>query len=208
MARVPSPERLFDVFGGIDIYLFDQVLRGRITSTMRVLDAGCGSGRNMVYLIHAGVAVSGIDADADAVAAARAQAATLGLADAQARIVQGAVDALPWPDASFDAVISSAVLHFARDDAHFVAMVREMWRVLAPGGLLFCRLASSEGIAHQITPVGNRRFMLPDGSCRFLVDASMLIGLTTRLGGELVDPIRTTLVHDQRAMTTWVLRRS
>ena len=56
--------------------------------------------------------------------------------------------------------------------------------------------------------MGNRRFMLPDGSCRFLVDASMLIGLTTRLGGELVDPIRTTLVHDQRAMTTWVLRRS
>jgi SAM-dependent methyltransferase len=207
MERVPPPERLFDTFGGIDVYLFDQLLRGRITSAMRVLDAGCGAGRNMVYLVQAGLDVSGIDADADAVAAARTQAATLGLRDAATRIVQGTVEALPWPDAAFDAVISSAVLHFARDDAHFVAMVREMWRVLAPGGLLFCRLASSEGLAGQIRPVGQRRFVLPDGSCRFLVDAAMLAGLAARLGGVLVDPLRTSLVHEQRAMTTWVVRR-
>ena len=133
MSRVPPPERLFDVFGGIDIYLFDQVLRGRITSAMRVLDAGCGTGRNMLYLLHAGVTVSGIDADADAVAAARAHARALGLASAAERIVEGQLEALPWPDASFDVVVSSAVLHFARDDTHFIAMVRELWRVLAPG---------------------------------------------------------------------------
>jgi len=198
---------LFDVFGGIDIYLFDQLLRGRITSSMRVLDAGCGGGRNMVYLLRAGLSVCGIDEDRAAVEAARAQAEELGVTDASTRIVEGAVDALPWADASFDVVISSAVLHFARDDAHFVGMVREMWRVLAPGGLLFSRLASTEGIATQVRSLGNRRYALPDGSSRFLVDASMLAGLTARLGGTLVDPIRTTLVHEQRSMTTWIVRR-
>ncbi len=207
MSRVPPPERLFELFGGIDIYLFDQVLRGRITSAMRVLDAGCGTGRNMTYLIHAGVAVSGIDGDGNAVEAARAQAHALGLASAAERIVEGQIDALPWPDATFDVVVASAVLHFARDDTHFIAMVRELWRVLAPGGLLFCRLASTEGIADKVTPLGNRRFALPDGSFRYLVDASLLMGLTSRLGGELLDPIKTTLVHEQRAMTTWVVRR-
>lgn len=205
--RVPPPDRLFDVFGGIDIYLFDQLLRGRITSSMRVLDAGCGGGRNMVYLLRAGLSVCGIDEDRAAVEAARAQAEELGVTDASTRIVEGAVDALPWADASFDVVISSAVLHFARDDAHFVGMVREMWRVLAPGGLLFSRLASTEGIATQVRSLGNRRYALPDGSSRFLVDASMLAGLTARLGGTLVDPIRTTLVHEQRSMTTWIVRR-
>ena len=205
--RVPPPDRLFDVFGGIDISLFDQLLRGRIPSSMRVLDAGCGGGRNMVYLLRAGLSVCGIDEDRAAVEAARAQAEELGVTDASTRIVEGVVDALPWADASFDVVISSAVLHFARDDAHFVGMVREMWRVLAPGGLLFSRLASTEGIATQVRSLGNRRYALPDGSSRFLVDASMLAGLTARLGGTLVDPIRTTLVHEQRSMTTWIVRR-
>ena len=161
----------------------------------------------MVYLLRAGLSVCGIDEDRAAVEAARAQAEELGVTDASTRIVEGAVDALPWADASFDVVISSAVLHFARDDAHFVGMVREMWRVLAPGGLLFSRLASTEGIATQVRSLGNRRYALPDGSSRFLVDASMLAGLTARLGGTLVDPIRTTLVHEQRSMTTWIVRR-
>ena len=50
-------------FGPIDIYLFDQILRGRIARGMRVLDAGCGSGRNLVYLLREGYEVFGVDAD-------------------------------------------------------------------------------------------------------------------------------------------------
>lgn len=203
---VPSPEQFAEVFGGLDIYLFDQLLRGRITSTTRVLDAGCGPGRNMTFLLRAGVEVSGIDADAAAVTAARAQALAIGGTAAAARIVEGRLDALPWPEASFDVVVASAVLHFARDEAHFLAMVHELWRVLAPGGILFCRLASTEGMAGQLTPLGNGRFGLPDGTVRYLVDAGMLIGLVARLGGDLLDPIKTTVVHRQRAMTTWVVR--
>ncbi|MDX1578091.1 MAG: class I SAM-dependent methyltransferase, partial [Gemmatimonadota bacterium] len=45
---------LRETFGDLDIYLFDQLLRGRITPDMRVLDAGCGNGRNLIYLRRVG----------------------------------------------------------------------------------------------------------------------------------------------------------
>jgi hypothetical protein len=105
-------------------------------------------------------------------------------------------------------VLSSAVVHFARDDEQFHAMVREMWRVLKPGGMFFCRLASSIGMEGRVRPLGGRRFALPDGSERYLVDESMLMDLTSNLGGVLLDPLKTTVVQDQRCMTTWVVRKS
>jgi SAM-dependent methyltransferase len=54
-------------FGGIDIYLFDQLLRGRISPAMRVLDAGCGSGRNLVYFVRVGYDVYATDSDPRAI---------------------------------------------------------------------------------------------------------------------------------------------
>jgi hypothetical protein len=106
-----------------------------------------------------------------------------------------------------DAVISSAVLHFAADHAHFGRMVDEMWRVLRPGGLVFARLASSIGIESLVRPGENGRCRLPDGSERFLVDEAMLLARTEAMGGVLLDPIKTTNVQNLRAMTTWVVRK-
>lgn len=194
---------LREQFGPIDIYLFDQLLRGRITPGMRILDAGCGGGRNLVYLLREGYDVFGVDADPGAVHAVRELAA--GHTD---RFHIEAIESMSFPDAFADVVISSAVLHFAGDDAQFAAMLREMWRVLKPGGLLFCRLASSIGMERRIEPIAGRRFRLPDGSERYLVDEALLVRLTGELGGRLLDPIKTTVVQDQRAMTTWVVRKS
>jgi len=195
-------------FGQIDIYLFDQLLRGRIRPGMRVLDAGCGFGRNLIYLLREGYEVFGVDADARAVEAARRAAASLapGLPAANFRVEP--IEEMSWPDDFSDVVISSAVLHFARDDGHFRAMLRGTWRVLKPGGLLFCRLASSIGIEAQIRRVTERRCLLPDGSERYLVDAQLLGELTTELGGQPADPLKTTVVQNQRAMTTWVVRKN
>ena len=117
------------------------------------------------------------------------------------------VERMPWPDASMDAVIASAVLHFARDVAHFNAMVDEMWRVLAPGGLFFARLASNIGIESAV-PSAGRRVTIPDGSVRFVVDEQMLLDCTSRLGGRLADPIKTTNVQQERCMTTWVVDKA
>ena len=203
VTAAPSAE-LAAQFGGIDIYLFDQLLRGRFDGRRRVLDAGCGAGRNLPYFLARGFEIHAIDGDPHAVSEARALAAALAPEAPADRVRQGALDALPWPDASMDAVICSAVLHFARDRAHFDRMIDEMWRVLAPGGLFFARLATSIGIEPRLaSPIG--RVRLPDGSERFVVDEATLLETTARLGAALVDPIKTTNVQNQRCMTTWVV---
>jgi SAM-dependent methyltransferase len=192
-------------FGEIDIYLFDQVLRNRIRPGMSILDAGCGGGRNLHYFLRSGYTVHGVDDSAEAVAAVRALAARWAPDLPAESFRVEPVEAMSFPDQSFDVVLSSAVLHFARDEAQFHAMLRAMWRVLRPGGLLFARLASSIGIEGRIRPLGGRRYRLPDGSDRFLVDEAMLLTLTTELGGALADPIETTNVQNLRCMTTWCL---
>ena len=199
-------ESLTDQFGQIDIYVFDQLLRGRIVPGMRVFDAGCGGGRNLVYLIRQGYDVCGNDADANAIAHVRAMAATLAPGSRFDFRVE-AIEHTSFPDAHADAVIASAVLHFARDAAHFEAMLRQMWRVLKPGGVFFARLASTIGIADDVVAIGDGRFRLPDGSDRFLVDAPAIESWTRALSGTLLDPIKTTVVHNQRSMTTWVANK-
>ena len=207
MPDVLRPSQLREQFGDIDIYLFDQLLRGCIDERATVLDAGCGSGRNLVFLVRAGMRVYGVDASADAIAAAQRRLSEAAPEfDADQLAVQS-VDALGFANDAMDVVISSAVLHFARDDEHFEAMVREMWRVLAPGGLLFARLASTIGIEGRVRPIQGRHHELPDGSTRYLVDEALLMETTCRLGGSLLDPLKTTVVQGMRAMTTWVVRK-
>lgn len=199
---------LYRSFGNIDIYVFDQLLRGRIAPGMRVLDAGCGDGRNLVYLLQAGYEVYGIDADPAAVAEVRALAAALAPALPAENFRVEPIERHSFPDAFVDVVLSNAVLHFARDDEQFEAMVRGSWRVIRPGGLMFCRLASLIGMEGQAVSSGGGRYLLPDGSERYLVDARRLEALTTTLGGQLLDPLKTTVVQDQRAMTTWVVGKA
>jgi len=198
---------LQEQFGQIDIYLFDQLLKGRISPGMRILDTGCGAGRNLVYLLRQGYEVFAADADAQAVDSVRALARTLAPALPESNFRVEAIEHMSFDDACADVVLSSAVLHFARDDAHFESMLQGSWRVLKPGGLFFCRLASSIGMESQVERIEGRRYRLPDGSERYLADEALLASIAARLGGEWADPLKTTVVQNQRAMTTWVLRK-
>jgi SAM-dependent methyltransferase len=191
-------------FGPIDIYLFDQLLRGRIAPGMTIFDAGCGYGRNIAYLLANGYEVFGVDLDPEAITAVRSLAPSLPADNFRVE----PVERISFPANVADVVICSAVLHFSRDAAQFDAMLRSMWRVLKAGGLFFCRLASSIGIENQVRCIEGRRFRLPDGSERFLVDEQMLLAAGAALGGELLDPLKTTVVQNQRSMTTWVLRKN
>ena len=203
----PSPVALQELLGDVDVYLLDQLLRKRIEPGMSILDAGCGSGRNVHYLLRAGFEVCAVDRRAERLATFRARARELApnWSDDNARVAELA--ALPFEDARFDVVLAIAVLHFATDTEEFRAGLDELWRVLAPGGLLFARLASSIGLEQRVEAFGSGRYRIPDGSVRFLVDQPMLLAETARLGATLLDPIKTVNVQDQRCMTTWVLRR-
>jgi SAM-dependent methyltransferase len=191
-------------FGQIDIYVFDQILRGNISAEMRVLEAGCGSGRNLVYLLREGCEMFAVDTDADAIERVRALSGALGTGLPKENFQVAPVERMPFPDAFADVVICSAVLHFARDERHFRAMIEELWRVLRPGGMLFCRLGSRIGmdfhqVRENIFAVGNAEW--------FLVDEEKLLRLTKEMNAVLVDPLKTTIVQNARCMTTWVLRK-
>jgi len=198
---------LQEQFGGIDVYLFDQLLKGRFGTGMRVLGAGCGSGRNLVYFLREGFDVCGVDLSHDAIAQVRSLARTLAPHLPEENFRREPVERMSFADGSFDAVLSSAVLHFAHDEAHWLAMLREMWRVLKPGGVFFSRLASSDGVEGLVEHLGGRRFRLPGGAEWLLADERMLREATESLRGELLEPLKTVVVHGARSMSVWCLRK-
>jgi tellurite methyltransferase len=206
MIEVEGMLTLEQQFGSIDIYLFDQLLKGRLAPGARILDAGCGYGRNLVYLLRERYDVYGVDTDRDAVISVRAMAEALHPSLPGGNFHVEGLEAMAFPDAFFDVVICNAVLHFVQDEAHFLAILRELWRVLRPGGVFFCRLASIIGMEHK--RLTGRRYLSPDGAERFAVDEQLLLDVTAQLGGQLLDPLKTTLVQDQRCMTTWVVRKN
>jgi SAM-dependent methyltransferase len=195
-----------ELFGQIDIYVFDQILRGNIAPGMRVLDAGCGYGRNLVYLLREGFEIFAVDANDRAVEHVRRLSKSLGSALPYDNFQVSPVEKMPFPSELADVVICSSVLHFARSEEQFQAMIAELWRVLRPGGLLFCRLGSRIGM--DFIPLENGLFAMPDGQSWYLVDERKVMGLTASLKSVLVDPLKTTIVQNQRCMTTWVLRKS
>ncbi len=192
-------------FGQIDIYVFDQILRGNIEPGMRVLDAGCGYGRNLVHLLREGCDVFALDADPAGVDHVRQLSASLrtGLPDGNFQV--GSIEQMPFADGFADVVICNSVLHFAKDERRFRAMLAGLWRAVKPGGMLFCRLGSRIGMSFE--RIRDNVFRIPDGSEWFLVDEKMLLDLTEEMNAILVDPLKTTIVQDYRCMTTWVLRK-
>jgi SAM-dependent methyltransferase len=192
-------------FGQIDIYVFDQILRGNIAAGMRVLDAGCGYGRNLVHLLREGCEVFAVDADAAGIEHVRQLSASLMTGLPEGNFCVGLVEQMPFPDGFAEVAICNSVLHFSRDEEHFRAILAELWRVLKPGGMLFCRLGSRIGMDFE--QVRENIFVVGDGSEWFLVDEEMLLNLTDELNAVLVDPLKTTIVQDYRCMTTWVVRK-
>jgi len=197
-----------EIFGDIDIYLFDQILKERFPVNSKILDAGCGYGRNIFYFLQQRYDVYGIDQNRDAVEHLRKTAQELASDLPPENFAVGKLEEMPFEKDLFDAVISSAVLHFAADEKNFLEIFGEMWRVLKKGGLFFARLASTIGIEDRVKQINGRRFLIPDGSERFLVDQEFLLSITEKSDGTLLDPIKTTNVQNLRSMTTWVVRKN
>ena len=85
-------------FGQMDIYLFDQILRGNIAAGMRILDAGCGTGRNLLYLLREWYEVFALDADVNAVDHVRRMSASLETGLPAQNFQVGLIERIPFPD--------------------------------------------------------------------------------------------------------------
>jgi tellurite methyltransferase len=200
-------QNLQQQLGNIDIYLFDQLLKGTYDNCQKILDAGCGGGRNLVYFLQNGFDVYGVDPNPEAVEAVSQLAKKLSPETSSTNFKIASAENLPFENDCFDLVISSAVLHFANSEMHFENMLHSMWRVLKPGGYLFARLASDIGLEGPVLPTGHGRYLLPDGSERFLVNEQLLLNYTRVLNARLHEPIKTTNVQNLRCMTTWCLQK-
>ena len=194
-------------FGDIDVYLFDQLLKGRVTPPMRVLDAGCGTGRNLPYFLRSGFDVSAADEDADALDHVRELAAELapGLPADHFRVEK--IESMSFPPGHFDLVICNAVLHFAEDEEHFQRMLDGLWRAAAPGAMVFIRLSSSIGIEDRLTRLDSGKYRMPTGGEWLLATEAKLLLATQRLGAIMAEPLRSVNVQNLRCMTTWILRK-
>jgi tellurite methyltransferase len=191
------------LLGRTDIYLIDQIMKGRYEPGDKILDAGCGSGRNMHWFVQNNLEIYGIDSSEEAIINLRNEYPTLPAENLQV----SHIEKLPFPNHFFDHVISSAVLHFANNTAHFKAMMEEMLRVLKPRGTLFIRMTSDMGMENKVQLLPNGNHLIPDGSMRFLLTRSLLAECILQFTLSFLEPLKTVNVNDMRCMSTLMFEK-
>lgn len=192
-----------ELLGQTDIYLVDQIMKDRYVASDKILEAGCGGGRNMDWFVKNNFQVYGID---------QSEAAILNLRSKYPDLVEeglqvGMIEKIPFGDNYFDHIISSAVLHFARSETHFKEMMGEMVRVLKPEGSLFIRMTSDIGIEDKVVLLENGNYQIPDGSMRFLLTRKLLKDLMETFPISFLEPLKTVNVDDMRCMSTLMFRK-
>jgi tellurite methyltransferase len=192
---------IHEAVGETDIYLIDQIMKGRYQPEDTILDAGCGYGRNLHWFLKNNFNVYGVDQDETAIDDLRRKR-TPPLSE---RFQAAELDDLPFNHKRFEHVICSAVLHFAKDTAHFHRMVAEMLRVLKPKGSLFIRMTSDIGIEDRVRPLADGVYQIPDGSTRFLLTRTLLTETMQKNNLSFLEPFKTVNVNDLRCMSTLVL---
>lgn len=195
---------IHEVIGATDIYLIDQIIKGRYKMTDTILDAGCGSGRNLHWFVQNNMLIFGIDQDEFAIGQLRQNYPSL----PAERFLHSAVEKLPFADNHFNHLISSAVLHFAKSTLHFHQMLAEMVRVLQPHGSLFIRMTSDIGIEGKVNLIKDGVYNIPDGSERFLLTRHLLADTMQKNQLNFLEPFKTVNVNDMRCMSTLVLTKS
>ena len=198
-----SPSSIQELVGNTDIYLLDQIMKERFHTGEKILDAGCGSGRNLIWFIKNNLDIYGIDKDESAINYLKAVFPHF----KNDRFQTAEIAALPFEDNFFDHIISSAVLHFAKSYSEFNDMIKEMVRVLKPSGSLFIRMTSDIGIENKVMPIENGVYHIPDGSTRFLLTPTLLHSIMQENNLSFIEPLKTVNVDNVRCMSTLVLMK-
>jgi len=193
--------------GNMDIYLLDQLLRGRITAGSKILDAGCGIGRNSEFFIRNNFDIYGIDSDQEAIQSAKEQIPLWNDHFELKHFFAANLIETPFPNNEFDFIISIAVLHFSKDRAHFTKLFEELVRVLKAGGILFIRMTSKHTLAHLSRHLHDDVYHIPDDTTRYLLDVDYLKELMAKNKLSLADPIKTVNVENVRTMAVVVLQK-
>jgi len=192
-------------FGNVDIYLLDQILKNKFHLGIKILDAGCGEGRNLMHFINSGYDVYGIDINPMAIKALQFIVSSIRPDLNQNQFMEGDIADLAFPDDAFDLIIASAVLHFARDNNHFFKMFEQLIRSLKSGAMLFIRMTSDIGIENLVIPKGSGRYRIPDGSERFLLTREILEKLDSHYSLKYLEQFKTVNVNDMRCMSTLIV---
>jgi len=192
-------DETFQTFGKTDIYVIDQILKERYKSGQSILDAGCGGGRNLKWFYPNDFEIYGIDADAEFLAVAKQN-----YPNAASNFITGNLNHLPYGKNSFDHILCCAVLHFAQSETHFTAMFTELVRVLKPNGTLLVRMASNIGLDGN-TPEITYKQNGQKGT--YYLTRERIKNLIEEYTLTLLEPIKTTNVQDERAMTTLLFQK-
>ncbi len=136
-----------------EVAFVEAALAGRLPAGARVLDLACGQGRHTVPLAQRGYRMVGLDYQANLLARARAAGAT-------ATFVRGDMRRLPF-GAAFDAVVNLFTAFGYFSDAENAGIVREVARVLRPGGWFVLDVANRDALLRTVQPRTWKR--LPDG---------------------------------------------
>jgi len=193
--------------GNMDIYLLDQLMKGRISQSSNILDAGCGVGRNSEYFIRNNFDIFGIDIEEGLIQKVKEQIGLWNSHYDSERFSVADLKEIPFPDKEFNFIISSAVLHFSNDRVHFKVLFEELVRVLKPGGILFIRMTTKHTITHLSHHLHDDVYNIPDGSTRYLLDVDYLKDLMTKNNLNFLDPFKTVNVQDIRTMAVLVLQK-
>ncbi|HHC80378.1 MAG TPA: class I SAM-dependent methyltransferase [Flavobacteriia bacterium] len=193
---------LKSILGATDIYLLDQILKNRYQANEKILDAGCGKGRNMYWFYQNGYRLYALDRDSISVGYVKEMYPKI-----VENITISELNSIPYRDNFFNHIISNAVLHFAENTAHFEAMFAELIRILKVGGSLFIRMTSSIGIENSIVEISDGVYAIPDGSTRFLITREHIRQLTDKHRLSLLEPVKTVNVDCRRCMTTLVFQK-
>jgi len=203
-----SNKIMLKAIGNIDVYLLDQLMKERIAPNAKILDAGCGVARNSEYFVRNNFDIFGIDNNEQAIGEAKEQIALWNANYDSKRFSVADLSEIPFPNNTFDFIISIAVLHFANDRAHFTNLFEELIRVLKPGGLLFIRMTTKHTLAHHSQHLHDDVYDIPDGSTRYLLDKDYLTELMAKHKLTFVDPFKTVNVEDVRTMAVVVLQKA
>lgn len=185
----------------IDLYLLDQVLKGRINKSSKILDAGCGTGRNSRFFIENGYLISGFDPNEESVQELQQE-----YPEVANRYEVSDIENY-GAKTSYDFVICNAVLHFAHSHIQFRLMMDKLSSFLGLKGILFIRMTSEFAVPKPYKMDEDGRSELPDGTEKYLLTKGELTEAMSRNGLHLIEPLKTINVSNERSMSTIVLTK-